>query len=73
MVNSEVDVVSENKILGHSRIEMTMRYCHSVEDSSRGAVEILGKILERNRKRVDETQESTKIDMPVTRVFLRLR
>ena len=36
-----VDIITIKNLMGHSRIEMTMRYAHSSEDSQRRAVEKL--------------------------------
>jgi excisionase family DNA binding protein len=41
LIQSGVDVFTVQKILGHSTITMTMRYCHSFEPEMRAAVEKL--------------------------------
>jgi len=38
LVEAGVDIVTVQKLMGHSRIEMTLRYAHSSEDSQRRAV-----------------------------------
>jgi site-specific recombinase XerD len=43
MVTSGVDLVTVKEILGHSSIEMTMRYSHPTTDGKMGAVKALEK------------------------------
>jgi integrase len=42
MIEAGVDIATVSKILGHSSIQMTMRYCHPTEENMRRAVERLG-------------------------------
>ena len=45
MVREGVDLVTVSKILGHSSIQMTMRYAHPSPENLKRAVEILGIVL----------------------------
>jgi len=58
-----VDIVTAGRILGHRKIEMTLRYCHPTEETLQHAVDLLGGF--RSKKR---TQEETDQDAltPVT-------
>ena len=46
MVTGGVDLVTVKEILGHSKIEMTMKYAHPTPENKRKAVSILGTIFE---------------------------
>jgi len=46
MVMGGIDLVTVKEILGHSTIEMTMRYAHPTPENKRKAVEILGLVFE---------------------------
>lgn len=45
MVNAGVDIVTVKEILGHSSIEMTMRYAHPTPENRRRAVDVLADIF----------------------------
>ncbi len=45
MIEAGVDLVTVSKILGHSSIQMTMRYAHPTPENMKRAVEKLGEIL----------------------------
>jgi len=60
MVEAGVDLVTVSKILGHSSIQMTMRYAHPTPGNMRLAVEKLGEFYEQTRQKVD----TVKIDRP---------
>jgi excisionase family DNA binding protein len=47
MVEAGVDLVTVSKILGHSSIQMTMRYAHPTPENMRRAVEVLARICPR--------------------------
>jgi excisionase family DNA binding protein len=47
MVESGIDLPTVAKILGHSTIQMTMRYCHPTSENMRRAVEVLAQICPR--------------------------
>ncbi|TEU08521.1 MAG: hypothetical protein E3I52_01810 [Candidatus Aminicenantes bacterium] len=49
MVMGGVDLVTVKEILGHSRIEITMRYAHPTSENKRKAVAVLESIF---RKKV---------------------
>ena len=53
MVEARVDLVTVSKILGHSSIQMTMRYAHPTPENMRLAVEKLGEFYEQTRQKVD--------------------
>ena len=46
MVEAGIDLVTVSKILGHSTIQMTMRYAHPTPDNLRLAVNCLGEFLD---------------------------
>ncbi len=48
-----VDIVTASKILGHSKIEMTMRYIHSSDEHKQRGVDMLGEIFKESRHKVD--------------------
>ena len=60
MVEAMVDLVTVSKILGHSSIQMTMRYAHPTPENMRLAVEKLGEFYEQTRQKVDTVE----IDRP---------
>lgn len=66
MIEAGVDVVSVSKILGHSDLKITMRYCHPSRDTMRQAVEKLAEIYSPTRKKL----ESVKIPKPVSSSIL---
>lgn len=54
MIEAGVDIVTASKILGHSDIKMTMRYCHPMVETMQRAVDNLGEIFEKlQQKDVD--------------------
>jgi integrase len=61
MVEAGVDLVTVSKILGHSSIEMTMRYAHPTDENMRRAVEKLAAKTEKRRQKVD----TIKIHKPI--------
>ncbi len=66
MINDAgVDIVTAGKILGHSSIKMTLRYCHPSEETMHRAVEKLGEILEKPRHKVVIPDDSTKAEKPI--------
>jgi len=66
MIEAGVDLVTVSKILGHSSIQMTMRYAHPSPENMRRAVERLGEILDSTRQKVDNAS----ISIPVNPVNL---
>jgi len=70
MVEAGVDLVTVSKILGHSSIEMTMRYAHPGEKTMRAATEKLGQIYEQIRQKVDTPTEEVTIKSPVSHSYL---
>ncbi len=56
MVEAGVDLVTVSKILGHSSIQMTMRYAHPTPEALRAAVNSLGNFME---KPVEPVKKST--------------
>jgi integrase len=63
MVEAGVDLVTVSKILGHSSIQMTMRYCHPTPENMRMAVEKLGEIFTAKQKELHPT-EKEKVTTP---------
>ena len=58
MIESGVDLVTVSKILGHSSIQMTMRYAHPTPENMRRAVEKLGEFSNKPVRKVDTPQKS---------------
>ena len=50
---SLVDLVTVSKILGHSSIQMTMRYAHPTPENMQRAVDKLADIFDRNEQKGD--------------------
>jgi len=65
MVEAGVDLVTVSKILGHSSIQMTMRYAHPTPENMRRAVEKLGEFYEQTRQKVDTPTEEVIIKRTV--------
>jgi len=57
MIEAGADLVTVSKILGHSSIQMTMRYAHPTPENMRLAVSKLGDILGSTRQEVDIPSE----------------
>jgi len=68
MIQAGVDLVTVSRILGHSTIQMTMRYVHSTTEIMRAAVDKLAKIYERTRQKVDSPTEEVKIKGAASRL-----
>jgi integrase len=68
MIQAGVDLVTVSRILGHSSIQMTMRYIHTTTEIMRDAVEKLAKIYDQTRQKVDTPTEEVKIQQPVTQL-----
>ena len=62
MVEAGIDLVTVSKILGHSSIQMTMRYAHPTPENMRLAVRKLGEFFEKSGKKA----ESLEVRVPVT-------
>jgi len=61
MIQAGVDLVTVSKILGHSSIQMTMKYCHPTTEIMRDAVKKLAEIYEQTRQKVDSPTEEVTI------------
>lgn len=71
MINEAgVDVVTAGRILGHSSIKMTLRYCHPSEETMQRAVEKLGEIFEKSRHKVVIPEDSDEVEKPVNSLLL---
>lgn len=71
MINEAgVDVVTAGRILGHSSIKMTLRYCHPSEETMQRAVNKLGEIFEKSRHKVVITENSAEVEKPVSLLIL---
>ncbi|MGA2363000.1 MAG: tyrosine-type recombinase/integrase [Candidatus Aminicenantales bacterium] len=66
MVEAGVDLVTVSKILGHSSIQMTMRYAHPTPENMRLAVNRLGEILDSTRQIVDRPSDACLEPIPIT-------
>jgi integrase len=62
MVEEGIDLVTVSKILGHSSIQMTMRYAHPTPENMKRAVEKLAEIHGQTRQKVDIVE----IPKPIT-------
>jgi len=67
MIEAGADLVTVSKILGHSSIQMTMRYAHPTPENMRLAVEKLAGFLDQTRQKVDKPSEQAAITKPVNR------
>ena len=56
MVEAGIDLVTVSKILGHSSIQMTMRYAHPTPENMRLAVRRLGEAFEKSGKKEESVQ-----------------
>jgi len=59
MVTGGVDIVTVKEILGHSSIEMTMRYAHPTPENKRKAVDVLASVFEQKTQdlAIDQPRE----------------
>jgi len=62
MIEAGVDIVTVSRILGHSSIQMTMRYAHPTPENMKRAVERLAEILDPTRQKDD----TIKIPKPIS-------
>jgi integrase len=65
MVEAGVDLVTVSKILGHSSIQMTMRYAHPTPENMRRAVSKLSEKMKKTRQKVD----TVKIPVPISNKY----
>lgn len=65
MIEAGIDLVTVSKILGHSKIDMTMRYCHPTPENMQRAIDELGKIFEKSRHKVDTPENLVELRKPV--------
>jgi len=70
MVEAGIDLVSVSKILGHSSIQMTMRYIHPTPENMKKAVEKLGEIFGQTRQKVDTPGEEVTIKRVINPLIL---
>jgi integrase len=66
MVEAGVDLVTVSKILGHSSIQMTMRYAYPTPENMRMAVSRLGEMLDLTRQKVDRPADAGLESRPIT-------
>jgi len=59
-----IDVVTASRILGHSSVEMTMRYVHPTDADKRTAIEALGEWLRGRQKDVNALPEGSDRALP---------
>ena len=67
MIEAGADLVTVSKILGHSSIQMTMRFAHPTPENMRLAVERLAGFLDPTRQKVDRLSEQAATTKPITR------
>lgn len=56
LIMSRVDLVTVSKILGHSSIQMTMRYVNPNSETMKQAVNKLAEFYEQTRQKVDSVE-----------------
>ncbi|MCJ7580938.1 MAG: hypothetical protein MUP98_10440, partial [Candidatus Aminicenantes bacterium] len=65
------DLITASKILGHSDVKMTMRYCHPSDSDKRAAIEKASQSLFQGRQKdVNEISTLTQGDVVETPQFL---
>lgn len=70
MVEAGVDLVTVSKILGHSTIQMTMRYAHPTPENMQRAVDKLGEIFNKSQQKDFDSIISIKPEKQATHTFL---
>ena len=70
MIEAGIDLVTVSKILGHSSIQMTMRYAHPTPENMQRAVESLAEAFDKPVNKVVTLSEQTNINIPVNHLFL---
>jgi len=70
MIEAGVDLVTVSKILGHSSIQMTMRYAHPTQANMRNAVEKLGELFEMPKKETKNQEYVSDLLKPLAHIFL---
>ena len=63
MVMGGIDLVTVKEILGHSTIEMTMRYAHPTPENKIKAVEVLASVFEADRGRKEKSSHNMAIKL----------
>lgn len=63
MVMGGIDLVTVSQILGHSTIQMTMKYAHPTPENKRRAVSVLASMIEAKQ---EEKQGTIKAQEPIT-------
>jgi len=61
-----VSVAVASEILGHSKLEMTMKYVHSTPEHRQVGVERLGEIFKISRHKVDKSPSTAEIQTPTS-------
>jgi integrase len=70
MIEAGIDLVTVSKILGHSSIQMTMRYAHPTPENMQRAVESLAEALYKPVKKVVNLSEQVNNNIPANHLFL---
>jgi site-specific recombinase XerD len=66
MVTGGIDLVTVKEILGHSKIEMTMRYAHPTLENKRKAVAVLESIFgKKHGTNMAQTENSIEVKKPL--------
>ena len=72
MVMGGTDLVTVKEILGHSSIEMTMRYAHPTPENKRQAVNVLASMFESKKEdKMVTIRSQEQVDIPVTSLLSR--
>ena len=70
MIEAGVDLVTVSKILGHSSIQMTMRYAHPTPENMQRAVNKLGVIFDGSCHKIDTLEGSADIPKPAASISI---
>jgi site-specific recombinase XerD len=69
MIEAGIDLVTVSRILGHSSIQMTMRYAHPTPENMQRAVDKLSELFKESRHKVDTHEKSSSLFKPATSLF----
>ena len=64
MIEAGIDVVTVSRVLGHSDLKITLRYCHTSYDRMRAAVQALSRIYSDIRQN-SATEKAVPVEAPV--------
>ena len=69
MIEAGIDLVTVSRILGHSSIQMTMRYAHPTPENMQRAVDKLSELFNESRHKVDTHDKPSSFFNPTTSLF----